>query len=774
MTSDQADGEVAVNRVSITDTTCSASPHFLRLGNVEVNEGEEAEVQCLAYGASSWSPLIKLQTWEGAERSSADQLVDMGSYQSAKFNWKSVKRSDQDKVRCIASNATSAGVSNYAQLVVKTQPVPIRAPEVETAGATFLLVRLNVKKQNSIFDQSTFTGDGPITGMDFYYRKVNDDWEDRHSIILDNYNGTYKIWHLEPDTLYEIALRLSRPGQGGTGQLGPLLQVRTRCNLPSELLGITADPIKGEVPSSSQYSDSLAIRWQKPSEKQAGCRTWSYTVKWRELGGLFKLKELDKDVNNCVLPNLKPYTTYDVIVAVRNVVGTTETKIESVRTMDGLPEQIPEYQISTYATENDISLTWREPPIRNGEITEYRLVWAYNSSFMPPTGEYEKGDTVRLDKYDYNHKITNLLPGSQYTLTLSAKTAAGYGRATQISERTKIGRPLFGQVEDPVEIKNRKKLLVRLQRARSNGAPVSRYNVVVQPVKNRRRRSGSTCFKREISYSEFLANDNDYYYAAEFQPFELENDVYNFEVGDGRNYSGYFNPPLNPGEDYSIWFQALSIEPGCVKSCDIAANCHVVAASDIDGVEYVTEAPIEEQNPTSRETIVATGNTESALLYGGVATVLLLILFVFVGAIVCIRRRAMLNTPETYHVSTAETGIEKNDPSKYYPNPYNEKKPLMPDLVDYPSSSRRSEAEDFAVRVEDFPIHVSQMRCSRTYGFSDEFETLPEGSTAAWDVAQRPENIQKNRYNNILPYDHARVILRSNSQIVSKVILDFR
>ena len=56
----------------------------------------------------------------------------------------------------------------------------------------------------------------------------------------------------------------------------------------------------------------------------------------------------------------------------------------------------------------------------------------------------------------------------------------------------------------------------------------------------------------------------------------------------------------------------------------------------------------------------------------------------------------------------------------------------------------------------------------RTYGFSDEFETLPEGATASWDVAQRAENIQKNRYNNILPYDHARVILRSNSQIVSK------
>ena len=124
--------------------------------------------------------------------------------------------------------------------------------------------------------------------------------------------------------------------------MGPLLQVRTRCNIPSELDNITADPIKGMItsfllfqsedhliledhfkaelteieqklaqlslfnqiflniffklgtgPVSSSYSDSLAIRWRRPSEKEAGCRTWSYTVKWRELGGIWKLKELD-------------------------------------------------------------------------------------------------------------------------------------------------------------------------------------------------------------------------------------------------------------------------------------------------------------------------------------------------------------------------------------------------------------------------------------------------------------------------------------------------
>ena len=97
--------------------------------------------------------------------------------------------------------------------------------------------------------------------------------------------------------------------------------------------------------------------------------------------------------------------------------------------------------------------------------------------------------------------------------------------------------------------------------------------------------------QREISYAEFVANNDEYYYAAQFEPFELENQVYNFEVGDGRNYSDYYNPPLDQNQDYTIWFQALSIEPNCVKSCDLAANCHVVAASEISDLEVVTELP---------------------------------------------------------------------------------------------------------------------------------------------------------------------------------------
>ena len=68
MTQSQSGQRVAIKSVSINYVTCSQSPHFLRLGNLEVNEGESAELQCLANGASVWASQIKLQTWEGTER----------------------------------------------------------------------------------------------------------------------------------------------------------------------------------------------------------------------------------------------------------------------------------------------------------------------------------------------------------------------------------------------------------------------------------------------------------------------------------------------------------------------------------------------------------------------------------------------------------------------------------------------------------------------------------------------------------------------------------
>ena len=92
---------------------------------------------------------------------------------------------------------------------------------------------------------------------------------------------------------------------------------------------------------------------------------------------------------------------------------------------------------------------------------------------------------------------------------------------------------------------------------------------------------------------------------------------------------------------------------------------------------------------------------------------LLLLLFLFVGMVVCVRRRAILGHSHTerYHVQNSDY-LNRTDTLMYdekhhhkghmtssYPT---EKTPLMPDVVaDFPTISRKnSEAEDFAVRVE--------------------------------------------------------------------------
>lgn len=50
-------------------------------------------------------------------------------------------------------------------------------------------------------------------------------WTETHAVNA----PTYKLWHLDPDTEYEIRVLLTRPGEGGTGLPGPPLITRTKC-----------------------------------------------------------------------------------------------------------------------------------------------------------------------------------------------------------------------------------------------------------------------------------------------------------------------------------------------------------------------------------------------------------------------------------------------------------------------------------------------------------------------------------------------------------------
>lgn len=63
------------------------------------------------------------------------------------------------------------------------------------------------------------------------------------------------------------------------------------------------------------------------------------------------------------------------------------------------------------------------------------------------------------------------------------------------------------------------------------------------------------------------------------------------------------------------------------------------------------------------------------------------------------------------------------------------------------------------VKLEDLHAYILKNKENNCDGFRKEFEELPMGLLALCEVARRPENKAKNRYGNIVAYDHSRVVL---------------
>ncbi|GFO41460.1 receptor-type tyrosine-protein phosphatase kappa, partial [Plakobranchus ocellatus] len=67
--------------------------------------------------------------------------------------------------------------------------------------------------------------------------------------------------------------------------------------------------------------------------------------------------------------------------------------------------------------------------------------------------------------------------------------------------------------------------------------------------------------------------------------------------------------------------------------------------------------------------------------------------------------------------------------------------------------------QSMPVPVPDLYDYICKNKERSCEGFIREFEELPMGLLAQCDIARKPENKSKNRYGNIVAYDHSRVIL---------------
>uniref|UniRef100_A0A7N6A7Z3 protein-tyrosine-phosphatase n=1 Tax=Anabas testudineus TaxID=64144 RepID=A0A7N6A7Z3_ANATE len=706
-------GFIAIDDIRVLAHPCRKAPHFLRLQNVEVNVGQNATFQCTAGGKWSQHDKLWLQ-WNGKDTALMVTRVVNHRRFSATVSVGDTSQRSTSRYRCVIRSDGGSGVSNYADLIVKAPPTPIAPPELLAVGATYLWIKPNA---NSII------GDGPIILKEVEYRTTSGNWAETH--VVDS--PTYKLWHLDPDVEYEIKVLLSRPGEGGTGPPGPPLVTRTKC----------ADPVHG--PQNVNVVDvrarQLTIQWETFGYAVTRCHSYNLTVQYQYVFNQqeFAAEELIQTSSHYTLRGLRPFVTVRLRLVLANPEGSKESEEIVKQTEEDVPGSVPMESLQNTPYEEKIFMQWKAPNETNGVITLYEITYKALSSLDPSADlTTQRGRVFKL-RNETHHLFVGLYPGTTYFFTLKASTNKGFGPPVTTRITTKIAAPMMPEYESEAPLNETETTItILLKPAQSRGAPISSYQLVVkEDRKSKTRRAASEtpeCFSAPVSFRNASILDSPYYIAAELPPSSLTV-VQPFTVGDNKSYGGFWNPPLSPAKSYSIYYQAMSRANGETKiNCVRLAN-KGASTQDSDAMEPEKQV-------------------DSTVKMAGVIAGILMFIIILLGVVLTFKPSP---SPCSFSVQGSKTLQSKSLLNSYYSGTH---------LNTYTHTHFQAGQFQPAIRVADLLQHITQMKCGQGYGFKEEYEALAEGQTAPWETAKKDENRNKNRYGNIIAYDHTRVRLQ--------------
>nr|CAH7755220.1 unnamed protein product [Callosobruchus chinensis] len=584
---------------------------------------------------------------------------------------------------------------------------------------------------------------GQITKYDIQFHKKSD----HSNIIVRNVSTTKAVFtNLEEDTEYVFHVKAYTSVGAGPN---------------SEKVTFHSDRDIGRAPMSVKAvatSDSSVEVWWEPVPSRG--KVIGYKIFYT----MTAVEDLDEWQQKTVgltesadLVNLEKFAQYAIAVAARmkNGLGRLSEKV----TVKVKPEDVPLNLRAHEVTTHSMTLSW-SPPIRLNPV-KYKIAYDAIKEFVDSQGitqtqiipkvEIVLGSDVR------SHTINELSPFTTYSVNVSAvPTDNSYRPPTKVTVTTQMAAPQPMVKPDFYGVVNGEEIHVILPQASEEYGPISHYFLVVVPEDKKTIQKNPDQFLTDeliTNVDKVKENPSLPYIAAKFPQ---RNIPYTYHLGTGEVNDGFINHKLQHGKRYRIFVRAVVDTPQ--KHLYTSSPFSEFLSLDMREVPPGEPPSRPDPNTPSVDVSKVSSQKKDAGVFWIIGPIIaaLLLSIILVILFILRKRRQPCKTPDQTAVTRPLIQADLN--SSIAPSDPVEIRRLnfqTPAMISHPP-----------IPISELAAHIEQLKGNDNLKFSQEYESIEPGQTFTWDHSNMDVNKPKNRYANVIAYDHSRVILPSENGVL--------
>nr|XP_027798867.1 receptor-type tyrosine-protein phosphatase delta isoform X3 [Marmota flaviventris] len=611
--------------------------------------------------------------------------------------------------RVVAVNNIGRGPPSEPVLTQTSEQAPSSAPrdvQARMLSSTTILVQWKEPEEPN----------GQIQGYRVYYtmdptQHVNN-WM-KHN-VADSQITT--IGNLVPQKTYSVKVLAFT--SIGDGPLSSDIQVITQTGVPGQPLNFKAEP---------ESETSILLSWTPPRSDTIA----SYELVYKDGEHGEEQRITIEPGTSYRLQGLRPNSLYYFRLSARSPQGLGASTAEiSARTMQ-----------SMFAKNFHVKAVMKTSVLLSWEIPEN-----YNSA-MPFKILYDDGKMVEeVDGRATQKLIVNLKPEKSYSFVLTNRGNSAGGLQHRVTAKTApdvlrtkpafIGKTnLDGMItvqlpEVPANenIKGYYIIIVPLKKSRGKfikpweSPDEMELDELLKEISRKRR---SIRYGREVELKPYIA--------AHFDVLPTE-----FTLGDDKHYGGFTNKQLQSGQEY-VFFVLAVMEHAESKMYATSPYSDPVVSMDLD------PQPI-------------TDEEEGLIWVVGPVLAVVFIICIVIAILLYKRKRAESESRKSSIPNSKEV------PSHHPTDPVelrrlNFQTPGSDDSG-YPGNLHSSSmASHPPIPILELADHIERLKANDNLKFSQEYESIDPGQQFTWEHSNLEVNKPKNRYANVIAYDHSRVLL---------------